>query len=370
VTKKMTKKQVLRGCLTVLAGIGLCTVSFPLLAAPKSKLRIIQTNGAGDNINIIDPVTNKVVGEIKGIEASHGVAVARDGTRIYISEEAKRTLDVVDGKTLEVTKRIPLSGVPNLIALTPDGRWIYVAIIPPWDDLSHFPQIRAQASGGVDVIDTGSLQDVKTIPIKGGIHDLYVTPDGKYAVGGVARASIPPGNMMYVIDTRTNEVVWTLPMKPSPSPMAISANPDGSTKWIFAQQGGGFNGFTVVDFATHQEIKRIENPDIAHEQQNSFGPPAVSHGMAVTSDQRTLLVNSRLNSALYAYSLPNLKLLGGAALSGKGAEWVTITPDDKTAYVSNEQTNDVSVVDIKSLKEIARISVGFNPARNTTWMLP
>ncbi len=82
------------------------------------------------------------------------------------------------------------------------------------------------------------------------------------------------------------------------------------------------------------------------------------------------MVNSRLNSALYAYSLPDLKLLGSAALSGKGASWLTITPDDKTAYVANEQTNDVSVVDIKSLKEIARIPVGFDPARNTTWMLP
>jgi YVTN family beta-propeller protein len=44
--------------------------------------------------------------------------------------------------------------------------------------------------------------------------------------------------------------------------------------------------------------------------------------------------------------------------------------DDKTAYVANEQSNDVSVVDIKSLKEIARIPVGFNPARNTNWMAP
>ena len=63
-------------------------------------------------------------------------------------------------------------------------------------------------------------------------------------------------------------------------------------------------------------------------------------------------------------------LLGGAALSGKGAEWVTITPDNVTAYVANSQTNNVSVVDIKSLKEIASIPVGFVPARNTVWVMP
>ena len=367
----MTNKLVFRGGLIVLCVMVVCAVSFSLKAAPNSKLRIIQTNSAGDNIHIIDPITNKVVGEIKGIEASHGIAVAPDGKRIYISEEAQRTLDVVDGKTLEVIKRIPLSGgVPNLIALTPDGRWIYVAIRPSWDDISHFPQIRAQSNGGIDVIDTSSLQNVKTIPIKGGIHDLNMTPDGKYVIGGVARDTVPPENMMHVIDTRTNEVAWTLAIKPSPSPMAISANPDGSTKWVFAQVGGEFNGFAVVDFATREEIKRTKNPDVAPELQNHFGPPAASHGITVTSDQKTLLVNSRLNSALYAYSLPDLKLLGGAELSGKGASWLTITPDDKTAYVANEQSNNVSVVDIKSLKEVAHIPVGFVPARNTTWMVP
>jgi hypothetical protein len=55
-------------------------------------------------------------------------------------------------------------------------------------------------------------------------------------------------------------------------------------------------------------------------------------GIGITSDQKTLLVNSGKNSAVYAYSLPDLKLLGGASLSGKGANWLTINPDDKTVY--------------------------------------
>jgi YVTN family beta-propeller protein len=366
---KMTNKQIFRGGLTVLAGIVLCTASLSSLTAQESKLRIIQTNSAGDNIHIIDPVTNKVVGEIKGIEASHGIAVAPDGTRIYISEEAENTLDVVDGKTLQVTKKIPLSGNPNLIDMTPDGRWIFVAIALTWNDLSEFPQIKANASGGVDVIDTVSLTNVKTIPIKGGIHDLNVTPDGKYVIAGASRGAKPPANMMNVIDTQTKEIAWSLLMNPAPSPMAISTNPDGSTKWIFAQLGG-LNGFAVVDFAKQAKIDEIKLPELPLEKQTRSGPPAPSHGIALTSDQKTLLVNSRLNSAVYAYSVPDLKLLGGVALGGKGAGWLTITPDDKTAYVANEHTNNVSVVDIKSLKEVALVPVGFAPARNITWRVP
>jgi YVTN family beta-propeller protein len=350
-----------RGSLTALAGIVLCTASFSLAAAQQSKLRIIQTNFAGDTINIIDPATNKVVGEIKGMEATHGITVAPDGSRIYISEEAT--------KTLQVTKRIPLSGNPNLIDITPDGRWIYVAIALTYDDLSDFPQIKANASGGVDVIDTASLTNIKTIPIRGGIHDLNVTPDGKYVIAGSSRGAKPPANLMNVIDTRTNDFAWKFQMSPAPSPMAISSNPDGSTKWVFAQLGG-LNGFQVVDFATQKKINEIKLPELPAEKQNRHGPPAPSHGIALTADQKTLLVNSRLNSALYAYSVPDLKLLGTVPLGGKGAGWLVITPDDKTAYVANEHTNDVSVVDIKSLKEVALIPVGIAPARNVAWMAP
>jgi DNA-binding beta-propeller fold protein YncE len=92
----------------------------------KPKLRLVQTNFAGDAVSIIDPTTNKVVGEIPGIEMAHGINVAKDNSRIYIAQESTALLLVVDGKTLQITKRIPLSGSPNLVQLTPDGRRIYV----------------------------------------------------------------------------------------------------------------------------------------------------------------------------------------------------------------------------------------------------
>ena len=344
----MTNKTGFRRCLTVLAAVLLCGLS--LRAAQNNNVRIIQTNSAGDNVHIIDPVTNKVVGVINGIEVNHGAAVAPDGSRIYVSNEAESTLDVVDGKALQVIKRIPLSGRPNNLALGPDGRRVYVGI--------------RQAPGGVDVIDTASLQNVKTLPTRGIIHNPYVTPDGKYVVAGSIE-----GKTVNVFDAHTDQTAWTLEMDLGVRPMAFATNPDGSTKWIFVQVSG-FNGFAVVDFATHKEIQRIQNPALPPGKATVSAGADPSHGMAVTSDGKTLVVCSRLNNALYAYSLPDLKLLGGAELGGKGAAWVTLTPDGKSAYVAMAVTNDVSVVDIKSLKEVTRIPVGFVPKRNTTGMLP
>src|SRR6202022_214121 len=102
-----------------------------LLALPlaASTVRIIQTNSAGDDVSIIDPASNKVVGTIHGIEVNHGAAVAPDGSRYYISNEAESSLDVADAKTLKVIKSIPLSGHPNNVAIGRDGRRVYVAIV-------------------------------------------------------------------------------------------------------------------------------------------------------------------------------------------------------------------------------------------------
>ena len=332
-----------------IAVAGAVLLSALTLQAADKRVVIVQTNSAGDNVHLIDPVTNKVMGVINGIEVSHGAAVAPDGTRIYINNEADSTLDFVDVKSLKVVKKVKLSGHPNNIAVGKDGRRVYVGI--------------AQAPGGVDVIDTASMQNVKTMPTKGAIHNAYVTPDGKYVVAG----SIP-GKTINVFDAQTEQPAWVLDMDLGIRPMAFAANADGSTKWIFVQLTG-FNGFAVVDFATRKEIKRIQNPDLPPGKATVPEGSDPSHGMAVTADGKTLVVCSRLNNYLYSYSLPGLKVIGGAELGGKGAGWVTLTPDGKTAYVANPVTNDVSVVDVKTMKEVTRIPVGFVPKRNTTGVL-
>jgi YVTN family beta-propeller protein len=339
----------LRNAFGRILGFAAIVVALTLPVGAADKVRIIQTNSAGDRVSIIDPITNKVVGEIKDIEANHGAVVAPDGTRIYVSNEAMSTLDVADAKTFQVTKRIPLTGHPNNISISRDGRRVYVGII--------------QAPGGVDVIDTTSFQRVKTVPTKGSIHNTYVTPDGKYVVAG----SIA-GKTINVIDQKTEEPAWTLELDRGIRPMTFAANPDGSTKWIFAQLSD-FNGFAVIDFATQKEVKRIKNPDLPPDKKEIPEGADPSHGMAVTPDGKTLVVCSRLNNALYSYSLPELTLSGTSWLGGMGAAWVTLTPDGKTAYVSNAVTNNVSVVDVKSMKEVALIPVGFVPKRNSTGVL-
>jgi YVTN family beta-propeller protein len=311
--------------------------------------RVLQTNAAGDNVHVIDPATNRVVGTINDIEVPHGVVISPDGGRIYVTQEPTNTLDVVDAKTLVVTKRIPLSGRPNNVAVTNDGRQVYVGI--------------AQSPGAVDVIDTSSLTNIKSIPVQGAVHNVYVTPDGKYAVSGSVVTSV-----ITVIDTATNEVAWTVKLSSGIRPMAFLKNDDGSTKAIIAQLSN-FHGFVVVDFATREEVKRVTLPDVPGREKVTEGiQGSPSHGLAITQDGKVLWATSKWYDFVAAYSIPDFKLLKIVEV-GSHPEWLTIPPDGKDLYVAVAGNDATVVVDNKAMKVVARIPVGYVPKRNTSGML-
>jgi YVTN family beta-propeller protein len=328
----------------------------PAPGAPSNGLkpRIIQTNMAGDNIHIIDPATNRVVGEITGIEANHGVAAAPDGSRLYVSNEADRTVDVVDTKTLKVFKQIPLSGPPNNISISKDGRRVYQAI--------HGEPF------GMDIIDTATLAKVKRLPLNGmQIHNTYVTPDGKY----VLAASDDRTFTVAVIDQKTEEPVRSIKFTNRPRPLAFHTNPDGSTKWVLAGLSE-LLGFVAVDFETGKEIHRIKFPDLGGPVKMQLVRAAAgnpNHGIGVQPDNKAVWVSDRLYNVVHAYSLPDLKYLGAVPVA-VDPFWMTFTPDSKFVYVANDASASVSAIDTQLMKEVARIPVGQVPKRNITAMLP
>src|SRR3954468_24091215 len=125
--------------LSLAAALFVALVAASAVGHAAATVRIVQTNSAGDSVTLIDPATNKVVGEIAGIEVNHGAAASPDGTRLYVTNEAETTLDVADMKTLKVIKNIPLTNHPNNVAVSKDGKRVYAAIVA--------------GAGAVDVID-------------------------------------------------------------------------------------------------------------------------------------------------------------------------------------------------------------------------
>ena len=335
------------GALTA-ALLALCAARVPA-QQPKLVARVVQTNSAGDSVHVIDVATNKVVGVIEDIEVPHGVALAPDGSRIYVTNESLSTVDVADPVTFKVVKRVKLSGHPNNLSVTPDGRKIYAGI--------------AQPPGAVDVIDAATLTNVKSVPVQGAVHNVYVTPDGKFAVSGSVTSSV-----ISVIDTATDTVAWSLKETSGIRPMVFTTNPDGSTKEIFVQLSN-YHGIAVIDFAQRKEVKRFTLPDIPGRERETDGiQGAPAHGLAISNDRKTLWATSKFYDYVVAYSLPDLTLIKTVDV-GPHPEWLTIPPGSDNLYVGVAGSNSTAVVDTKAMRVIANIPVGQVPKRNVSGML-
>src|SRR4029077_2895384 len=306
--------------------IGMLSVAMPLAAGTAF---IYVTNRGGTTISVIDAATNKVVQTIGNIESPEVVQFSPDGKQLYIFSRAENFLIVMDRKSEKVVKKVPISGWANEARTTRDGKRILVCI--------RNTGTEAVDTGALDIIDTATLEKVGSIPVRRGLHDLDVTADGKYAAAGA-----PGGHFMVVFDLQKMETAWEVQYTTSVNPIAIENNPDGSGRRIFVNLGP-LNSFSVVDFAKRGEVDRIKVPD----QPTVFSGSSCesnAHGIGISPDQKTLWVNSKPANSVFAYSLPEIKLLGHVPLPeqtvpGKPARsgspaWITFTPDSKTVYVS------------------------------------
>jgi YVTN family beta-propeller protein len=331
-----------------------------LLAMPLAAgtAQVYITNHAGTTISIVDVAKNKVVEEIKDIEVPEAVDFSPDGSRIYITNGPEEVLRVLDRKTHQEIKQIPLSGHANDLAATPDGKWIVVCI--------------AQVPGGLDIFDAKSLEKVKTIPSETRLHDVVISADSKWAVTTSPNAN---GRFVRVFDLTKQEAAWQVQFDQGTLVPAIENAPDGSPRRIFVQLAE-LEGFVVIDFAARKEVARIAFPTEGPSYTRN-GPP--SHGLGVSPDGKALWIDNGTHDCIFVYSLPDLKLMGRVDLpkvmppgrepiSGV-PDWVAFSPDSKTVYVTNEGDRSVSVVDAKSMKAIARIPVGEAPGRMNTLAL-
>src|SRR5260370_42018974 len=211
---------------------------------------IYVTNRGGTTIDVIDAATNKVVQTIGNIESPEVVRFSRDGRQLYIfsrAEPEKDFLFVMDRKSGKIVKTVPLSGWANEAQTTKDGKLILVCI--------RNTGTKAEDTGALDIIDTKTLEKVKSIPVRRGLHDLAVTADGKYVAAGA-----PGGRFLVVFDLQKMEAAWEVQYDSGVNPIAIENNPDGSGRRIFVNLGA-LNSFSVVDFATRAEVASIKAPD-------------------------------------------------------------------------------------------------------------
>jgi YVTN family beta-propeller protein len=331
-------------------------------------VRILQSNNAGNVHHLIDPATRRVTGLIRGCPHAHNLAVHPDSLYYYCSNEQNKTVDVFDTRTLQQIQQIPLSERPNKIVVNKKHRKIYAGI----------RQVPPSGVAVIDVIDVDTNKLVRSIPVHHGVHNTYVTPDERWVVAGLGGAVNPGDPTIQVIDPVTDTVVWGMELTGHEQygrrnhevrPMAFEANPDGSTKRMFAQ-ATGINAVWVIDWASRKVVDMLWPPGLPAWKQNADGiQTGDMHGLEVLPNRSAVWASSRLDSRIYGWTLPGLKYIGAVEV-GPTANWMTPTPDSRFMYVAVSGSDYTAVVDLQKLQVVDKIKVGARPARINTAILP
>lgn len=207
-------------------------------------------------------------------------------------------------------------------------------------------------------------------------------------------------NTVSVIDTRTNTVVATIPIPLGQGPFGVAVSPDGLLVYVTNRMETGGNYYvSIIDAATNTVTGGVvvgNNPmGVAFNPAGTrayagirqawqlavintatsalIATPAVqgARGVDVTPDGSRICVTqyyhigggvfaSRLaivNATTYAVTQVNIEAAGADTPAG-----VIVTPDGSRAYVTNNGSDNVSVVNLTTLAVIATIPVGNNPA--------
>jgi YVTN family beta-propeller protein len=183
---------------------------------------------------VIDTATNTVVGTpIRVGNYPYGVAVTPDGKHVYVAN-GSGTVSVIATATNTVVATVAVGNYPYGVAVTPDGKHAYVT---------------NSRSGTVSVIDTTTNTVVASVPVDAAPQGVAVAPDGKhvYVTSQLPVTGLP--GTVSVIDTATNTVVAGVAVGNFPSGIVVT--PDGKHAFVANSIAGNVS---VIDTATNMVV--------------------------------------------------------------------------------------------------------------------
>ena len=107
----------------VVARISVGTVPIQLYATPDGKMLLVANQGTkkkpGKTVSAIDLQSRKVATTLQTEAGAHGVVVDGDGRYAFISNVYANSVSIIDVKSLNVVKNVPVGRSPNGISVAP-----------------------------------------------------------------------------------------------------------------------------------------------------------------------------------------------------------------------------------------------------------
>lgn len=184
---------------------------------------------SADGIGIFDVASRKLIGVAKGVANPEQFAVSRTGL-IYAGSEPADGVVILDPQVGKAVAMIAVGDEPEGVALSPDERFLYVAV---------------EGENKVAVIDVAGRRVIARVPVGGRPRSIAFSSDGSRAyVTDELQGAVTE------MDGRTHQVLRTFPLPgKAPKPMGVAVSPDAKTVYVTTGREGTL---AAIDVASGQ----------------------------------------------------------------------------------------------------------------------
>jgi YVTN family beta-propeller protein len=294
--------------------------AMPPAGAAKAYVGLFKDNA----VAVLDTRTRQVLRTIPVPAGPHGLVITPDGAKVFVSSDGASTVTVIDTATDTIVDAIDVGQTPHGLAISSDGREVLVA---------------GFGTNQAELLDTSTDQIVGRVPIPQP-HNSAISPDGRRAYVGSQQQG---ETALVAVDLTSMTRTGSVPL--DKSPRALSFSPDG--RWVYFTVAGS-DAVQVLDAARNEVVGQIPVGVSPHL------PTFTPDGSSVWSSPRVReldLLDPRSNTETAAITV------------GAAPHWLTTSTDGRTAYVTDENSNDVSIVDLASRRVVASVPVGNGPRK-------
>lgn len=336
-----------------LGAIGLAYATAGGLPASAGEVVYIPLGSAG-RIVIVDATQDRVVGQIEGLPAVHGLAGTPDGRFLIAgSFEERDPGDAVPAKPTGMSDDEHAAHHTQPAAGAPEA---------------------GSAVSRVSVIRSTDRSVIRGIDVPGAVHHVAISPDG-----GTAVVTHPNQDAISAIDLKTHKVVATVPTGPFPNYAVFS--PDGGQVYVSNAGDGTIRRVDTAQwrigpsFAVGQSPEHVVlSPDGAILYANNVDDGTVSvldlgsgrvintipvgdtpHGIDLSDDGRTLFVTALGEDKLTAVDLDSG--VHRSAMLSPAPYHLAAVRGARKLYVSSAEDPKIWVVDPETLAVLGEIPI-------------
>jgi YVTN family beta-propeller protein len=288
--------------------------------------RVYVPQNAMNRVDVIDPETFKVIGQIPTDGEPQHVTPSWDLKTLYVGNDRGNTLTVIDPATARKSGTIRVDDPYNLY-FTPDGKYAIVV---------------AERLRRLDFRKPGTMEIVERVPVPcRGVDHMDFSIDGKYLI-----ATCEFSGELVKVDVVTRKVLGKVMLPEGGMPQDIKLSPDGKLFYVADMEN---NGMHVIDGDQFKILRFIETG-------------RGCHGLYTSRDSKSLYISNRNEGSVSVMEFGSEKLVAKWKIPGGGSpDMGGVSADGKTLWLSGRYHREVYAFDTTTGELRGRVKVGRGP---------